>query len=65
MADQIDKVDVSDETLIERIASDRDKSAFTALYERYAGRIKGMVMKSGAFSSPRALMSSQSCSSHP
>lgn len=44
----MDEADVSDETLIARIASARDKGAFTLLYQRYAGRIKGMVIKSGA-----------------
>lgn len=48
MADQIDKGDVSDEALIARIASARDKAAFTLLYERYAGRIKGMLIRGGA-----------------
>ena len=48
MPKQIDKADISDEVLIERIATERDKAAFTALYERYAGRIKGMLTKRGA-----------------
>ena len=33
---------------IRRIADRRDKSAFRTLYERYAGRIKGAMLKSGA-----------------
>ncbi|MEL6794086.1 MAG: sigma factor, partial [Pseudomonadota bacterium] len=51
MAQSIDGADVSDETLIARIASSRDKAAFTLLYQRYAGRIKGMVIKGGASAS--------------
>lgn len=38
----------ADANLIRRIAEDRDKSAFRALYERYAGRIKGVMIKGGA-----------------
>lgn len=48
MAQTTDKAEVSDETLIARIAAAKDKGAFTLLYQRYAGRIKGMVLKSGA-----------------
>lgn len=39
--------DVSDEALIARIAGG-DRSAFDALYDRYAGRIRGVMMKAGA-----------------
>lgn len=38
----------ADANLIRRIAEDRDKSAFRDLYERYAGRIKGVMIKGGA-----------------
>ena len=39
---------VSDADLICRIAADRDKIAFRALFDRYAGRIKGTLIKAGA-----------------
>lgn len=54
MADGGDSVEgrgaaeASDEELILRIAADRDKAAFTELYLRYAGRIRGMLQKGGA-----------------
>lgn len=38
----------SDTNLIRRIAENRDKSAFRELYNRYAGRIKGVMIKGGA-----------------
>lgn len=38
----------ADANLIRRIAEDRDKSAFRELYDRYAGRIKGVMIKGGA-----------------
>lgn len=38
----------TDANLIKRIAEDRDKSAFRELYDRYAGRIKGAIIKGGA-----------------
>ena len=37
-----------DANLIRRIAERRDKMAFRALYDRYAGRIKGVMIKGGA-----------------
>ncbi len=37
-----------DAKLILRIAKDRDRDAFRELYERYAGRIKGAMIRSGA-----------------
>lgn len=37
-----------DGDLIVRIAKDRDRAAFRALFDRFAGRIKGFLMKSGA-----------------
>ncbi|MGB0412365.1 MAG: sigma-70 family RNA polymerase sigma factor [Pikeienuella sp.] len=37
-----------DETLLQRIATRRDKTAFEVLFHRYAGRIKGMLIKAGA-----------------
>lgn len=37
-----------DANLIRRIADRRDKAAFRALYDRYAGRIKGVMIKGGA-----------------
>ncbi|MEM7524289.1 MAG: sigma-70 family RNA polymerase sigma factor [Pseudomonadota bacterium] len=40
--------DASDETLVRRIAAERDKSAFELLFNRYAGRIKGVLIKAGA-----------------
>ncbi len=38
----------SDEALILRIAATRDKAAFTELFQRYAGRIRGFLVKGGA-----------------
>lgn len=38
----------SDEELIRRVVEARDKQAFAALFERYAGRIKAMMIASGA-----------------
>lgn len=38
----------SDEALIEAIAGRRDRTAFAALFRRYAGRIKSFLMRSGA-----------------
>ena len=38
----------ADANLIRRIAEDRDKLAFRDLYDRYAGRIKGVMIKGGA-----------------
>ena len=37
-----------DSTLLRRIAEARDKAAFVELFGRYAGRIKGVLMRSGA-----------------
>jgi RNA polymerase sigma-70 factor (ECF subfamily) len=34
--------------LLRRIAADRDVAAFEALFHRYAGRIKGLLIKGGA-----------------
>ena len=39
---------LTDADLIRSIAERRDKTAFRALYERYAGRIKGAMIKGGA-----------------
>jgi RNA polymerase sigma-70 factor (ECF subfamily) len=39
--------DITDETLLARVAA-RDRAAFAVLFERYAGRIKGYLMRSGA-----------------
>ena len=38
----------TDANLIRRIAEDRDKTAFRELYDRYAGRIKGAIIRAGA-----------------
>jgi len=38
----------SDETLLARVARDRDRAAFVALFHRYAGRIKGFLIRTGA-----------------
>lgn len=38
----------TDEDLILRIAAARDKAAFTELFGRYAGRVRGMLMRGGA-----------------
>ena len=38
----------TDEALIRRIASTRDREAFTALFRRFAGPIRGILMKGGA-----------------
>lgn len=38
----------ADETLLLRIGADRDREAFVAIFERYAGRIKGFLMRAGA-----------------
>ncbi|MEM7505648.1 MAG: sigma-70 family RNA polymerase sigma factor [Pseudomonadota bacterium] len=37
-----------DETLIQAIAADRDKAAFATLFARYSGRIKALLIRSGA-----------------
>lgn len=37
-----------DAALIAQIAADRDRGAFETLFRRYAGRIKGVLMKGGA-----------------
>lgn len=39
---------LDDAALLDRIAADRDVAAFEALFHRYAGRIKGLLMKGGA-----------------
>ncbi|MEM7240519.1 MAG: sigma-70 family RNA polymerase sigma factor [Pseudomonadota bacterium] len=39
---------ISDEDLVCRVGSDRDKGAFTELFGRYAGRIKAFLIRSGA-----------------
>lgn len=39
---------LSDEALIDRIASASDRAAFTELFGRYAGRIKAFLIRSGA-----------------
>ncbi|MEM7744298.1 MAG: sigma-70 family RNA polymerase sigma factor [Pseudomonadota bacterium] len=38
---------VSDETLIARIAEDRDRDAFAELFRRFAGRVKAFMMRGG------------------
>lgn len=43
-----DPVAGDDAALLARIADDRDVAAFEALFHRYAGRIKGMMIKGGA-----------------
>lgn len=40
--------DPSDEALLGAIARDADRSAFALLFERFAGRIKAFLIKSGA-----------------
>lgn len=39
---------LSDEVLISMVANTRDRSAFEALFGRFAGRIKGVLIKAGA-----------------
>lgn len=39
--------DPSDEALLQRIATARDKAAFEVLFNRYIGRIRGVLMKIG------------------
>jgi RNA polymerase sigma-70 factor (ECF subfamily) len=39
--------DATDEALLVRVAA-RDRGAFAALFERYAGRVKGYLMRTGA-----------------
>lgn len=48
LSDQFGIEEASDETLIGRIASARDKEAFTILFRRFAGPIRGVLMKGGA-----------------
>ena len=38
----------SDEKLIARIAGSRDRNAFTQLFRRFAGPVRGVLMKGGA-----------------
>lgn len=45
--DARDVADPSDAQLLARIAA-QDRAAFRALFDRYAGRIKGFIMRSGA-----------------
>lgn len=45
-ADDIDTP--SDGDLLRRIATGRDRAAFNLLFQRYAGKIKGAIIKSGA-----------------
>lgn len=40
--------DDDDTALLLRIATDRDAAAFEVIFNRYAGRIKGLLMKAGA-----------------
>ena len=40
--------DTEDGALLRRIAENRDKTAFERLYHRYAGRIRGLMLKAGA-----------------
>ena len=40
--------EVDDAALLRRIAEKKDAAAFEAIYTRYAGRIKGLLMKAGA-----------------
>lgn len=37
----------SDETLVARIAADRDRDAFAELFRRFAGRVKAFMMRGG------------------
>ena len=40
----------TDEALILAVASSRDKAAFRVIFDRYAGRVKGFMIRSGAAS---------------
>jgi RNA polymerase sigma-70 factor (ECF subfamily) len=40
--------EATDEDLLEAIAGARDRSAFAALFGRFAGRVKGFLVRSGA-----------------
>lgn len=46
-SDKDGPIAVSDEDLLARVAVQRDRSAFTELFHRYAGRIKAFLIRSG------------------
>lgn len=43
-----DAAQITDTELLQRIARSRDRSAFEVLYQRYAGKIKGAMIRAGA-----------------
>ncbi|MEM8792381.1 MAG: sigma-70 family RNA polymerase sigma factor [Pseudomonadota bacterium] len=46
--DPVMLAELPDEALVARIAQDKDRGAFTELFDRYAGRIKAFLIRAGA-----------------